>query len=62
MPKIVLASILTIERTSLATALGQQVRIVTSAAPSPPPSSSSNQTSNSVIVEITSFEANKVIT
>ena len=62
MPKIVLASILTIERTTLATALVQQLRIVTSAAPAAPPSSSSNQTSNSVIVEITSFEADKVRT
>ena len=56
----VLASMLVIRESDLESALSQQVQIQTSAAPATPPSATSEQTTNSVVIRISSFDANRV--
>ena len=56
----VLASMLVIRESDLESALSQQVQIQTSAAPATPPTATSEQTTNSVVIRISSFDANRV--
>ncbi|CAB4015195.1 mucin, partial [Paramuricea clavata] len=55
----VLASMLVIRESDLESALSQQVQIQTSAAPATPPTATSGQTTNSVVIRISSFDANR---